>query len=112
MEYKLYFDNDQVGIIEQKDADFPNLFGKYKVLPSIEEKQVLIYKYIQYSVKASNLMEEDEMKWQDFIKQEESKYIELIESEKWILIDQNGEIHKILIPNFCDKNEIVWRWNF
>ena len=72
----------------------------------------MISKYIQYSVKASIFMKEDEKKWQDLMEEEESKFIELFDSENWTLIDQNGKTHKILIPNFCDKNEIVWRWNF
>ena len=111
MKYKLYFNGNVVGTVSHEDENFPNLFGRYDILPSFEQQGGLVNEFIKYSVEASMLMEEDQNKWQEFMEAEEPKFIELIESDRWILVDESGEIHNILIPNFCSNNEIVWRWN-
>ena len=110
MKYKLYHNQQHIGWIEQKDEDFPNLFGKYLLLPSILEKHDLLSRYIEYSIEANILLEEDELKWEMFAEKEEEKYVELIESEQWEMEDENHLIHKILVPQFLDNNEVIWRW--
>lgn len=112
MKYKLYFGEQLIGRIEQTDEAFPSLRGKYNIFSSAEEEWNLIFEYVQYSIKASILMEQDRIKWESFIEEEEYKYSTLIESESWTLIDELGEVHKILIPIFHSGNEMTWRWNF
>lgn len=111
MKYRLYFEDRQIGTVEQLKADFPNLSGTYELLSSLEMDEKLIWAYIQYSIEADILFESDEKKWEVFI-EEESNFSELIDSEDWSLKDKSGETHKIMVPNFCDNNEIVWRWDF
>lgn len=101
-----------IGTVEQLDQDFPNLWGKYTLTENSIDSYNHIKNYIQYSIKADILMNEDEQQWLEFIATEESKFGKLIESEGWKLIDEKNDVHKILVPNFCDQNEIVWRWNF
>ena len=112
MKYRLYHKDYEIGIINQLDQDFPNLFGKYELNENLEQENTLISQYVEYSVHASILMETNEEKWQDFMEKGDPKFIDLIESENWKLIDEKEKTHKILIPNFCDKKEIVWRWDF
>ncbi|WP_435264038.1 hypothetical protein [Tenacibaculum sp. nBUS_03] len=45
------------------------------------------------------------------MEKKDPKFIDLIEYENWKLIDEKEKTHKIQIPNFGYKNEIVWRWN-
>lgn len=111
MNYQLFFDDHQIGTITKKDEDFLNLFGTYDLLASTEKAHPFIFQYIQYSIQASMLMGEDEKKWEEFMEKEESKYMDLIETENWHLIDENGKTHKILVPIFHYNNEIIWRWN-
>ncbi|MFK7904195.1 MAG: hypothetical protein AB8B69_03675 [Chitinophagales bacterium] len=113
MKYTLYYKNIGMGTVVEDDFDFPNLFGFYELsrtFQSIETNDFLI-NYINYSIAADKLMYENEDEWLKFIEQEEKSFNDLIESEDWKLAHEEGEIHKILIPNFCDKNKIVWRWN-
>lgn len=111
MKYKLFFQENEVGTILKVDEDFPNLFGRYELSQNLVKQETIISEYVKYSVEASKLMESDETKWLEFIDNKESQFTDLIESEEWKLVDEYGKIHKIMIPNFCDKNEIVWRWN-
>ncbi|MFD2567331.1 hypothetical protein [Pseudotenacibaculum haliotis] len=110
MNYKLYYKDLEIGTIVQEDQDFPNLFGTYKLSDKLKSGHNFINEYIKYSVEAYALMNKDEQKWLKLVQSEEEKFGELIESEDWKLIDQKGEVHKILIPNFGNHNEIVWRW--
>jgi|WetSurMetagenome_2_1015567.scaffolds.fasta_scaffold1570362_1 hypothetical protein len=106
--YKLFYDNILIGNIIQSDENFPNLYGKFE----IDNRNLPDYliDYLNYSNKCSELFEEDEKKWLKYIDKNESKYNDLIESNKWYLTDESGKINKILIP-IIGKNDITWRWN-
>ncbi|MEP0265607.1 hypothetical protein [Dokdonia sp.] len=110
MHYQLFFGDRELGSIQLISQDFPNLFGHYKLVPTIKEDTGLLGQYIQHSVQANILMESDEEAWLALIAKEEDLFLELIESNAWKLIDSKKEEHNILIPNFCDKKEVVWRW--
>ena len=111
MKYSLFFKELELAEIEQASSDFPNLSGRYRLSPFDKKENHLLTEYINYSIKASILMEEDEKEWPKLIETEEHQFIELIESEDWKLIDENKVVHPILIPNFCVKSEVVWRWS-
>ena len=110
MHYQLFFGDKELGSIQLIDQDFPNLFGHYQLVSTIKEDTGIITQYINHSIKASILMESDEEAWLALIAKEEDQFLELIESDAWKLIDSKGEEHNILIPNFCNKNEVIWRW--
>ncbi|WP_435264037.1 hypothetical protein [Tenacibaculum sp. nBUS_03] len=63
MKYRLYHKEFEIGIIDQLDYDFPNLFGKYKLNQNLEQENTLISEYVEYSIKASVLMETNEEEW-------------------------------------------------
>lgn len=107
MKYKLYYKEIELGYISYLDQDFPNLFGKYKLTSPLTKD---IDQYINYSIESNRLMITSKSKWLEFINENGDKFHDLIESEDWKLIDEDGEAHLILVPNFCANNEIVWRW--
>lgn len=112
MKYSLFFKELELAEIEQTSSDFPNLSGRYKLSSFDQKENQLLTEYINYSIKASVLMEEDEKEWLKLIETEEDQFIDFIESEDWNLIDKNGDKHPILIPIFCANSEIIWRWSF
>ena len=63
MKYRLYHKEFEIGIIDQLDYDFPNLFGKYKLNQNLEQENTLISEYVEYSIKACVLMETNEEEW-------------------------------------------------
>jgi hypothetical protein len=68
-----------------------------------------ILDYINSSIKYSKLVETGtEQELEFFVQNEESKYIELIESEYWSIVDSEGLFHSILAPLFQEDNILVW----
>lgn len=111
---KLYFDNILVGEIENQNSDFPSYSGDFKLLLEPNDKLPLhILNYIDLSSKQNEFylgqleFENYEKTEAEFLKEEE-KYTDLIDSDKWEIIESNGEVSRILIPIFCN-NEITWR---
>lgn len=111
MQYTLYFSNIKIGTVTQLDADFPNLSGTYELAASLVGKNQLFDNYIAYSVQSDTLMSRDMAAWEKFMEQEEHKYQELIDSENWKLIDEDGQPRSILIPIFGEDHRFVWRWS-
>lgn len=110
MQYRLFFKDQELGTIRHSETDFPNLFGKITFHHQQITSQKEVLDYITYSVEANKLMNLDEQKWEAFMLAEEGRFIDLIDSHDWKLVSEDGVAHKIQIPNFCDHNEVVWRW--
>ncbi len=117
---KLYFDNLFIGEIEFKDGDFPWLSGSFKLtLEPTDKLSEHILNYIDYSKLRSRKFELSELdpnnnsyEFDDKLAKEEEKYIDLIETDKWKIVSQNGTIEYILIPIFHCDEKIDWRLNF
>jgi hypothetical protein len=113
--YKLLFRDIDVGVIRQQNVDFPNLWGQFEMSCNEDcpETRAHIQRYIEYSREADRLMLQDDKpgsEWDVFRSQNETKFVNLIESEDWWLVDEHGMRHAILIPRFC-VDGVVWRWN-
>ncbi len=80
------------------------------MLPNVEGKHPFIYRYIQFSIHADDLLATKTEEWEQFQEAEEHKYVALIESEDWELLGEDDAMHSILIPRFCANKEMVWRW--
>ncbi len=111
-QYRLFYQDVEIGRVIQEDKDFPNLFGTF--LPIVENDQPplpdMIQQYIAYSIAADQLMQEGKQEeWGKFAGDNEPRFLDLIESDDWHLMD-GGTVEPILIPNFCQNNGIVWRW--
>lgn len=104
---KLYFDNILVGDIKYNNGDFPSFNGEFKLLliPA-DNLSKHILNYIDYSSRQDRYyasMEgaveyEPTENEQDELDAEENNFVDLIETEKWNIIESNGTITKILIP--------------
>jgi hypothetical protein len=110
--YRLFYQDIEMGEVVETDYDFPNSFGTFQPKdlghdPLCQHLQ----NYIAYSIAADILMESGkEDGWQKFMEENEAQFLDLIETEDWRL--DGDQTVSILIPNFCQNNEIVWRWNF
>ncbi len=109
MKFKLFYKDLEIASVKQVSQDFPNLSGTYTLIATNSEDSLII-QYINYSIQASILMEENTEKWEAFMEQEEHRYNQLIESQDWVLEAENKDKQNIIIPVFCYNNEIVWRW--
>jgi len=69
----------------------------------------LLADFIKHSIKASNYLEEGDEENYNRMCDEESKYLDLINSLDWRLVNAKGETVKILCPMFHDNNEITWQ---
>lgn len=106
--YDLFFQDIMIGKTTVKEYDFPSCFGEFELTNMNLPEH--INDYISYSIEAQKLMEHDESEWEKFMEANEYKYADLIESEDWYLIDEQGKKEEILVPIF-EENGITWRWN-
>lgn len=112
-QYRLFYRDTEIGDIIQEDADFPSMFGTFR--PAAESHGDAIrgrmQQYIDYSVAADQLLQEGkEEEWERFCSENEPQFLDLIETDDWHLSEE-GTVEPILIPNFCQNDGIVWRWN-
>lgn len=116
--YKLFWGDVEIGIIKGCEADFPNLSGYIEFETSYLSAQEVdvsrLRKYIQLQAKSCDLIEveheTDVEKELDLINQELDQYLDFVESDKWHLIDENGNTQSILSPIINSNNEVTWRW--
>lgn len=109
--YTLFYKKIALAKVTCNDTDFFNNWGKYELNEDVIQIHSHLRDYIHFSMAASKLMEEDETKWDEFCSLEEPKYLDLIDSEDWTLVDSKGESNPIVIPGFCVNDELVWRWD-
>ena len=116
--YRLFYQDIELGEVVRTDADFPSLWGTFQAKPlGPGELCRHLQNYIHFCIAADALIQsgkEDE--WEQFIQENEAPFLDLIETNDWHLRDGNqvdgNQITPILVPNFCQNNELVWRWNF
>jgi hypothetical protein len=113
MTHLLRFHHLTVGLVEETDADFPNIFGAFALAPSDPADPLgrHVGDYVAFSVEASRLMEEDEAAYHRFAEAHEGGFLDLIETDDWLLEGEDGVVRPILVPNFVTGGGVVWRWN-
>jgi hypothetical protein len=111
-EARLFFRDIEIGKVIEDDADFPTVFGAFRPAEVANDSPLgrKIQRYIEYSITADKLMEEDEEKWDEFAAQNEPLYLDLIETDDWHL-KYESQTDLIMIPIFGQDNSIRWRWN-
>jgi hypothetical protein len=117
-QYELYFGAMKIGVIDQIDSDFPNLWGKITYDPALSEPRseagARLLRFValnQESIRLAELEKEQESEREKAVNDElAADFNDLIESEDWRLIDAHGQAHPILCPILRDSGEIVWRW--
>ena|SRR6218665_3390328 len=119
----LYFDSLPVGEITAIESDFPLFNGEFRlVLDPAEELSSRIAQYIDLCIRQDTFYsealaaEEEESDTEDTTAQElaeeENKFLDLINSNSWRTVDEEGRNARILTPMFGVNNSISWRLNF
>lgn len=113
--HRLFFDHLNVGTIEFITSDFISLTGKFTLELTLNDSiSAHLLNFISFSKEQSvfytkTLFTEEE---ENEILLKEIQFIDLIESEKWYLIDENNIVSKILAPVFDENEFVVFRYNF
>ncbi|MBW1800112.1 MAG: hypothetical protein JRJ85_05210 [Deltaproteobacteria bacterium] len=119
MRYRLCYKHINIGIVEQKDSDFPNMLGDFQyslsfhnssdpLLERLREFVRIAQQEADLAVRESD--EENEDEWNQLALEQE-KYRDLIESDDWYLINiDTNEKEPILSPLLNRDGTIIWRW--
>lgn len=109
--YTLRFKNYDLGVVDKVSNEWPRSSGVIDLnlgLKKFNEETQTIFKYFNFSIKASSLLEKSEYDYKDFLEKNESLYLELINSNEWLLVDQFGKHQSILVPILHENNCIIW----
>ena len=111
MTYKLYYDRWKIAEISPEDADFPGFSGRYQLSIGSTENGIIreIREYIKFSIQMSTLIDSDRTEEMDCDR--EQQFSQLIDSNRWYLVDRQGKRTDILVPVFGEGNTITWRLN-
>ena len=117
--HKLYFENRLIGEVEYSSADFPSFCGKFSLLlKQSDDLSKHILSYIDFSERQDRYYTLDGVVASDTresalkeLQQEEAQYEDLIETNSWTLVEEDGEVTKVLIPLFSFDGTITWRLN-
>jgi hypothetical protein len=110
--YTLIYKSYELGIVTELSSEWPRPSGTIELDATIErlnEETKSLFDYFDYSVKASALLENAPYEeYNRFCQENESKYLTLIDSKDWFLLDQSGKRNNIVIPILSENKEIVW----
>ncbi|MFT6338832.1 MAG: hypothetical protein ACJATI_005611 [Halioglobus sp.] len=112
--YKLYLQNIEIGTLTETNWDmrsYGNIQFKFNYKEEIPNNSHLS-DFIKHSIQASNYLKEGDEKNYSRMCEEETKYLDLINSSDWRLINGEGEKIKILCPMFHENNEITWQRDY
>lgn len=112
--YELYWKETHIGSLTETNWDMRSsgdISFKFNFLAEFTENAHLA-DFIKHSIKASNYLEEGDEDNYKKMCEEEIKYLDLINTSDWHLINDKGETVKILCPIFHDNNEITWQVDF
>lgn len=102
----LYFENELVASLSDSYIEWPRSQSIYKINAKVRSELI---DYIQQCLDYSILLDKsDENAMKKHVATEELKFLHLINSEEWFLIDQNDKKHEILVPMFHPENCVVW----
>jgi hypothetical protein len=116
--YTLFFGDLDVGTVKQTDSDFPNLFGQISLNPHLASQAhpaaTRMCNFIRLNRESIRLIEDGAEPGKsanlDEVDQQLLTYSDYVESDSWVLVDDAGARHNILVPIFRGESEIVWRW--
>jgi|GEM_PF-2411287 hypothetical protein len=110
--YKLVYRNYEIGTVTELSNEWPRPSGIIELndgFKELNEETKSLYDYFDYSKKVTELLENrSEEEYNKYCEENEFKYLKLIDSSEWFLIDQTGKRNNIVIPFFYENNEIVW----
>ncbi len=119
MRYNLYFGHLRVGTVTEVDKDFPSLWGRIIYDDALSRPNtaaaVRLARFIELNCESIRLVdiehERDVSIEQEVFNKELEKFQDYIDTDEWVLVEEDGIRHKILCPILRPGGEIVWRWN-
>ena len=112
MKYLLKYKEVEVGEVILQEEDFLNMWGSFKINDSLDNEDIL--NLVSLSKRESDLIEEDHLRDIDeelsIVSDNMEPYTYLIDSEDWVLINNEGDTLPILVPSFKSDDSLVWRW--
>jgi hypothetical protein len=118
MQYDLYLATLKIGRVSEDGRDFPNLWGwlEYEQLMRKPTTAIecRVAKFLELGIEEMKLVDVEHEK--DVSREiaahnvQMEQYRDLIESDDWFLIDENGVKSPILCPILREGGNIVWRW--
>lgn len=110
--YTLLYKSYSLGTVTELSSEWPRPSGTVEldiVLKELNDDTKHLFAYIDYSIKAALLLENrPEEEYDKYVEENESQYLDLIDSKDWFMLDENGKRNNIVIPIFSENNEIVW----
>ncbi len=109
--FELYWKEINIGSLSETYWDMRSsgdIIFKFDYLAESPE-DVRLADLIKHSIMASNYLEEGDEENYNRMCEIETKYLDLIESSDWKLLNEKGETVKILCPIFHDNNEVTWQ---
>lgn len=110
--YVLFFGDHELGTVEPIEADFPNSAGKLTLAREAWEGSTggRLREYFDHCLEADQIfLEEGEEPWQDFIAEREPDLADVIDSEDWRLVQEDGASEPITVPLFYLDGTLGWR---
>ena len=112
MKYLLKYKEVEVGEVILQEEDFLNMWGSFRINDSLDNEDIL--NLVSLSKRESDLIEEDHLRDIDeelsIVSDNMELYTYLIDSEDWVLINNEGDTLPILVPSFKSDDSLVWRW--
>ncbi len=103
---KLFFQEELVAFLSDSQIEWPRSDSIYKINKELKSELVA---YIQSSIDYSILTDKNnEEAMQNHVDNVDIKFMHLINSDEWFIIDQNDKKHNILAPIFHPEDIIVW----
>jgi len=103
---ELCFQGIAIATLSNCLIEWPRNDSTYSIL---DDNDAQVLEYIEMSIAHSKLVDsgtDEELK--AFVKNEERKFLYMIESEEWTIIDSAGNEFGILAPIFHPNNYVVW----
>ena len=109
--YRLFYGELELGTITRTGGDFPWNWGRFEQVfdPAGSDLARHIEAYMQLGAQKYPHIEAEDFEALHVLEEEiERRFLDLIESEQWTLLD--GEDRwSIMVPEFPEGNRIAWR---
>jgi len=111
--YRLYYKQYELGLVTEEKSERPGPRGAIefnKALKNFNAETCFVFDYFDYSREANDLVGNPiDEEYESFAEQQE-KFSELIRSNEWYLLPEDGHKQKIATPNVTGFNEISWSY--
>lgn len=111
-QYILIYKNYELGTVAELSSEWPRPSGTVELnygLKDLNGELSTIFDYFIFSIKSCDLLENNPYEeYVQFVDENESEFLDIINSKEWYLRDTFGKEHRIVIPIVAENNEIVW----